>query len=505
MAISFVDIIRNSLKFSSINALAAAASLPVSVYVATVLTPADYGAYGILLLWLTYANLLRPGLVPAGYREIPLLLGRNERENALRLQNITITSDLLYSFAAFLVIIGASFFFSGPVMRVGLILTAFAYGANILVNHWVGVNFLRQNFNIAARGKFVLVMVSPLVILASITWLKVNALLLASVLAALIAFAYYWRKGPIGFRPTFDRKETNRLVRVGIVLQGGTLALWAFRLADRTVIATTLPLEQLGLYTFAMGFITTMLMIPTDFVDVLRPILYRELGKAASIIEGFRDTRRLAVYLALGTAVMVPAAQLIFYLIVSLAAKQYTGSIPIIYVLSYNLYLASIWLIADLVLVSSVVNRQVISLAAHIAGLGLTAVLDLLAVRWGYEVVGVAWVTVCTQGLVTITLYYQVRKYIFARAVDFFRFQVSLYTPFLVTIFFYPLHIRLGAVMSNTWAFAGISLLAQASLWIVLISIFYRSYISLEDIRAVLASVNTAVKVRLAGGRRNAG
>ncbi len=505
MAISILDIARNSLKFSSINALAAAVSLPVSVYVATVLTPVDYGVYGVLLLWLMYANLLRPGLVPAGYREIPLLLGRNERENALRLQNITITSDLLFSFVAFLAIIGASFFFSGTAMRVGLILTAFGYEANILANHWVGANFLRQNFNIAARGKFVLVMVSPLVILASVAWLKVNALLLASVLAALFAFIYYLRKGPVGFRPTFDWKETARLARVGIVLQGGTLALWAFRLADRTVIASTLSLEQLGLYTFAMSFITTALMVPSDFIDVLRPVLYRELGRAARVIEGFRDTRRLAVYLALGTAIMVPAAQLIFYLVVSLVTKQYTGSIPIIYALSYNLYLSSVWLIADLVLVSSVVNKQIASLLAHFAGLGLTVIFDLLAVRWGYGVVGVAWVTVCTQGLVTAALYYLARKYMFVRVADFLRFQAALYTPFLATIFFYPLHIRLGAVMPNAWAFAGVSLLAQMLLWTALISIFYRGYISLGDVMAVAGKVNTAVKMRLAGGRRDAG
>lgn len=303
---------------------------------ATILVPEEYGVYGFLGLWIMYAALIRPGLTISGYREIPVLLGKGEENEALRIQNIAVTSDMVYSVLPFVVILGASLFFSEPILKIGLIITAISYGATQLVNYWVGINFLRQNFNIVAKGRLIAAIVSPLVIVASVHWLRVYALLIVPIFIAIILWVYYWKRGPINFRFTLDWKETVRLVKIGVVLQTGALALWGFRLADRTIIASTLSLEQLGLYTFAIGFIIRLLMIPTDFTNVLQPILYKELGRAPSVFEGFKDTKRVAVYLALGAAMLIPVSQLGFYLVVSLLTTKYINSIPI-FIVSANL------------------------------------------------------------------------------------------------------------------------------------------------------------------------
>lgn len=501
MAISIIDIARNSLKFSSVSLLGAIISLPVGVYVATILVPEEYGVYGFLGLWSMYATLIHPGFTNSGYREIPVLLGKGEDNKALRIQNITITSSMLYSILPFIVILGASFFYSEPLLKYGLILIAVGYGATRLVNYWDGVNFLRQNFNIVAKGQFIAVVMASLVIATGVYWLKVYALLMAPIFVAIILGIYYWKRGPINFHFTFDWTETVRLVKIGVVLQAVTLVYWAFRLADRTVIASTLPLEQLGLYTFAIGFITTMLMISTNFTNVLQPVVYKELGRASSAFEGFRDTSRIAVYLALGIALLIPIAQLGFYLVVSLITTNYTGSIPIFYVLSYYLYLAPISSVTLIILNSSVVNKQKISLVVHAVGLALNIIFDLLVIKLGYGVVGVAWVTVCTQGVVTFTLYHLARSYMFRKVMDYIRFQVAILVPFLVTIPFYFLHNYLNLIASNVWTFAGISLAVQVVLWSLIIGIFYRDYLSINDIKAIIKEINTALKGKLPGRR----
>ena len=501
MAISVIDIAKNSLKFSSASLLGALVLLPVNIYVATILLPEEYGVYGFLGLWLIYANLIRPGFTISGYREIPVLLGKGEENEALRIQNITVTSDMLYSMLPFVVILGASFFFSEPILKIGLIITAISYGATHFVRYWVGINFLRQNFNVVAKGRLIAAIVPALVIVASVYWLKVYALIIAPIFLAIILGLYYWRKGPINFRFTLDWKETVRLAKIGVVLQAGALVFWAFRLADRTVIASTLPLEQLGLYTFAIGFIMTILTIPTDFTNVLHPILYKELGRASSAFEGFKDTKRIAVYLALGVAILIPISQLGFYLIVSLITTKYIGSIPIFYVLSYNLYLASIMVVANLILISSVVNKQKISLLVHAIGLALNIIFDLLVIKLGYGVVGIAWVTICTQGLVTVTLYYLAKSYMFRNTMDYFRFQIAISVPFLVTIPFYFFHNYLNLVTSSFWAFAGISLVAQVILWSMVIGIFYRGYLSINDVKMIMKEISVAIRSRLSGKR----
>ena len=80
------------MKFSSVKAVSALLGLPVTIYVATVLLPEEYGAYGLLALWLMYANLIGPGIASAGSREMPVLLGRAREKEALRIQNISVSS-----------------------------------------------------------------------------------------------------------------------------------------------------------------------------------------------------------------------------------------------------------------------------------------------------------------------------------------------------------------------------------------------------------------------------
>jgi len=496
LTISVINVARNSLKFTSANLLGAALMLVANIYVATILLPGEYGVYGFLGLWLMYANLIRPGFTIAGYREIPVLLGQEKDEAAQRVQNVAVTADMFYSVLPFIVIIAAAFCFADTTLRIGLLLTALGFALATLTKYYADINLLRQNFNVVAWGRLITAVVPFVVIMAAVHWLKVYALIIAPIVMAAVLFVYYRRRGPIHFRFTFDRPEVLRLVKVGIVLQAGALVLWAFRLADRTVIASMLPLEQLGLYAFAIGFIMAILKIPTDFTNVLQPILYKGLGKAADIYEGFRDTRRVAVYLALGTAMLIPLSQLGFYLVVTLIADNYIASLPIFYVLSYDLYLAAIMVIAVIILTSSVVNKQNLSLLIHGVGLGLNIALDILVVRLGYGVVGVAWVTIGTQGLVTLALYYAARRYMFAAAGGFRRFLALILLPFAVTIPFYFLHEWLPTAVPGAWRLTGISLAAQAALWGAVIAVFYRKYVSRTEIRLLVTEIKKQIRER---------
>jgi len=493
MSISIIHIARNSLKFTSVNFLAAVIAMPVTLYVATILTPKEYGVFGFLGLWLMYTCLIGPGITKAGQREIPVLLGRGEENEALRIQNIAITSEMIYSIIPFFVILGASFFYSEPILKYGLIIIAFSYVIAKTVAYWSGMNLIREKFNIVAKGNLITAIVPLVLIAASVYWIGVYALIIAPIAGAIALGIYYWKKGPINFRFTFDKSEVIRLVKVGVVLQALTLVYWGFRLADRTIIASTLPLEQLGLYTFAMQFLMFALVLPEDFGNVLQPILWREAGKAKTIFEGFKDAKRIAVYIALGTAILIPLAQLGFNLVVSLITTKYIDSIPIFYILSYGLYLISIVTIPSKILNSSIVNRPSVTLRLYAIGLVLNIIFDILVIKLGYGVIGVAWVTICTQGLVTFILYRLIKGYIFKDTKEFLRFQARIWFPFLIIIPFYFFHNYLNLITSNLWAFAGISLATQVVLWSIIISIFYRGYLSLNDIKTLMKEISTII------------
>ena len=474
MPLSIINIAKNSIKFSTVNILAAAIALPVGIYVATVVTPEEYGVYGFLGLWLTYATLIRPGFTISGFREIPVLLGKGEDEKALRIQNISITADMLYSILPTVAILIASFFFQNSLIKYGLIITAVSYAVTQFVGYWSGVNFLRQNFNTVAKGRFITTIIVPLFTVATVYWLKVYALLAAPILVAIVTWFYYWKLGPIQFRPTYDWKETVRLMKSGIILQAGALAFWGFRLVDKTIISSSLPLEQMGLYSFAIGLIMMILSVPNDFTNVLQPIIYKELGKAPNVFEAFRDIKRILVFLALGTAVLIPLAQVGYYLVVTLITTKYLASIPVFNALSYNIYLVAIVPAASIILTSSVVNKQKICLLVYLVGLALSVIFCLLVIKWGYGIVGIAWVIVFSQGLMTIAMYHLSRSYLCRSNMDYFKLQITILFPFLVTIPFFFIHNYLSDVISNLGVFTGISLAIQAALWSLVIGIFYR-------------------------------
>ena len=493
MAIRLLSVIGHSSKFSAVAGISALLGVPVTIYVATVLDPAEYGIYGLCSLWLVYAGLVGPGILSAGQREVPVLLGKGQEDEALRVQNISITAEMLYTALPVVAIIGASFLYSDPVVRLGLVMVAGIYVVTRLGRFWANMNIMREKFNIVAMGNAIPAILMPAVTLIGVNWLGVYALLLSPLIAHAVTWVYYLKNGPIGYRFAWDRTETIRLLRVGIFLQALTLAFWAFRLTDRTIIASTLPLEQLGLYTFAIGFAMYSRMLFANISRVLQPILWREAAEAASLLEGFRDIKRLTIYIALAAAVLIPVSQLAFHLVATQLTTKYLDSIPIFYALSYVVYFWAVGGMHGIILNSSLVNKQKILLYFYGVGLIFNVALDLLVIKMGYGVAGVAWVTVGTQGLVTLALYHPVRGYLFRDTREFLMFLPRIVVPLLASLPFYFVHTHSASIASNTWAFAGISLASQLVLWTLVIMILYRDYISMNEVRMAVNRIKMLI------------
>ena len=150
------NILRQSVKFNAVNILSAAVSFFTGIVIARVLIPDEYGVIGLVGLWSVYAGLINPGIDSAAAREMTYLLGKGEKEKALRLQNIAITGKLLFSFLPFIIMLVASFFlYSDRLIRIGLILTSINYIVSTNTNYWPQFNQVRQQFNKVAAGNLI--------------------------------------------------------------------------------------------------------------------------------------------------------------------------------------------------------------------------------------------------------------------------------------------------------------------------------------------------------------
>ena len=482
MQINITDIIKQSAKFNIVKIITGFIYIPRNVVIAAFLLPEEYGIVGFLSLWLTYANFLNPGIFSAGQREIPYFLGKNKENEMLRVQNISISASLLYSIIPFLVIFCASFFFDNPVIKIGLIITAISFVITRLVNYCVQTNFSKQKFTLVAKGNLINAVSVFIALIALIFYLKIYAILIAPIIGATITGFYYFKKSSLGYKFQFDWGEIKRLFKVGIVLSLGAFVFWGYAIADRTIIAASLSLRDLGLYVYAIGFVRFGGDIFADFGRVLQPILWEKSGREKKFIDAFSDTKRVAVYLAVSTALAIPFFQTCFYFLVNLIIINYKESMFVFYILSCNLYLASLIVIPNLILASKVVNKQAICTTIYLIGLVLNIVFDLIVIRLGYGIYGIAWVTVISQGLATFVAYFLIRKYVFGQSKEFVFFLFLIVFPFLISMMFTIFHNLLSLTVLNPWFFGLISLSMQVIIWSMVILIGYRKYFSKEKI-----------------------
>jgi O-antigen/teichoic acid export membrane protein len=482
--VTVVSILRHSIKFNAVNIFSKTIAFPTYIIIAVVLIPEEYGVIGFVGLWGMYAGLINPGMDSAAYREMPYLLGKGEEEKAVHLQNVAITSKILYSFIPFIVILCASFFYFDGLIRICLILTAVAYIITTNTNYWSGFNHVRQRFNNVATGNLIAGFVVPLVTLSLIFWLKIYAVLIAPIIGSIIAFIYYIRNAGIGYRLEFDRSELARLIKIGLPLALLTLVYWGYRMADRTMVAAFLPLREMGLYTFAIFIVTFAILLFADFGKVLQPVLWTSLGQARNHIEGFKPLRRIAVYMSIAAAMSIGICQIGFYLLVHLLTTNYIESIPVFNVLAFNIFLGSIVIVPGVILNSSVVNKQTMATGIWSIGLVLNIILDYAVIRSGFGIVGVSWVTVGTQVLVTLILLFTIRRYMFSdsEAKEFRKFMCSILFPLFVSFLLYLTSIFFVGTIQNIYLYGVCSLIFFCTVWLVVLRLFYREFFPKEQV-----------------------
>ena len=482
--VTVLSILRHSIKFNAVNIFSKTIAFPTYIIIAMVLIPEEYGVIGFVGLWGMYAGLISPGMDSAAHREMPYLLGKGEKEKAVHLQNVAITSKILYSFIPFIVMLCASFFYFDGLIRICLILTAVAYIITANTNHWSLFNYARQRFNNVATGNLITGIAVPLVTLSLIFWLKIYAVLIAPIVGAIFVFIYYIRKAGIGYRFEFDWRETAGLIKIGLPLALLTLVYWGYRMADRTMVAAFLPLREMGLYTFAIFIVTFAILLFADFGKVLQPVLWTSLGQARNHIEGFKPLHRIAVYMSIVAAMSIGICQIGFYLLVHLLTTNYIGSISVFNVLTFNIFLMCMTMVPNLVLNSSVVNKQTLNTKIWSIGLVLNIVLDYAVIRNGFGIIGVSWVTVGTQVLVTLILLFTIRQYMFSdsEAKEFRKFMSSILFPLFVSFFIYLTSIFFKGQIQNIYLYSACSLIFFGFVWLVVLRLFYRNYFPKEQV-----------------------
>ena len=469
-------------------------SFPVSIVVAMVLTPTDYGIIGFAGLFMTYASFATTGATSTAFREMPGYIQKGRLDRAKNVQNVSMTIETILLFLATLVLVGIALQQKDPVVKWVMILTIAGGVLGKIRGFLEMINFTYREFSLSAKGRVVQVVSYPVLTLSLLFWAKIYTIPIVGILGAVMVTLYFLKKKRYGLRFSFDFGEGLRLVKIGLVLHAGTILYTLFsQTLDKTLIAAYLSKEQLGLYVFSYTFTALFLEIFRDYARVLKPTIWAHASNAPSVREGFQETKRMAIYFALVSAFLVGFLQLGFYVLVNYVTVKFIAAQWVFSIIVLYIFWEAIEKFPEMILCSAMVNRQ--NTATYIWGtcLAMNLCLDILAIKSGYGICGVAAATTVSQVISTIWMYYTCRDNLFSKRREFRKFLMRLLIPFLIPTAATVLH-WIFLKKTNLMLLVPFSIAGQVIIWTAFVRLFYSDYFNgkmmfdlFNDIRGYLA------------------
>ena len=432
MQIKIKSILKDSLLFNIVGIITKVTMALSMIYAAKVLGPKDYGAYGLVLLWIQYIGLVKPGFVSQVTREIAVL--QSNGKDFLKQQNVAISGELIFIIIPFLILIFSSFFYENVIIRNSIIILSIVIIISRINEIWSSINLVKKKFNKVATGRFIAGLIGPLLILLFIKKLGVYMLVIYSGVAALFSFIFYSLYSPINFKFTLNKDLLSKFIRDGFILQLLTISFYVYRLTDRTIISYYFSLEDLGLFTFAANLALFLKNFVGEFHTVLQPIAWGEIGKNSK--NTYSSLLKTTYFIALTSLVFIPISQFIFYLITSLYLTQYIDATSVFNFLSFSTYFIAVGGTVGIILNSNTIKRYKLSLWYSCIGIFLNLIFDYLLIINGFGIIQIAIVTLIVQAFISLIQFIHVRKYFFKSQKQLYLFYFNILFPFLILVLF---------------------------------------------------------------------
>lgn len=433
-SVSIKGILAHSSKFTGNSLLAKLISFPVTIIVATVLNPSDFGMLAYVGLFTTYASWISTSAFSTAYREMPGLIKVRKLKQANYVQNVALSVDVLLDLLVFFGLITIAALQRDPLIRNVMFVASGGFVLGKFFGYLDSLNFIFQDFSMSAKVQLIRIILNPILVLGLVFIIGIYALPIAGVLVSIVSIVYLLRSKSYHLAFRIDRKLAFRLIRVGFILNLGTILYTLFSgTVDRTIIAAYLSKEDLGLYAFSYNFLALFLNIFRDYGRVLKPIIWASAETASTTQAGFAPLIDMAIYCSIVSAALIGFLQLGFLLLINTLTVKFVGAGFMMLVLACYIAWENIEIFPAMVLYSPRVNKQNIVLYLSSFCVGLNVILDLGAVYLGYGVVGIAAMTTASQSISAMLMYWFSSQFLFCSKREFFNFLPKVLLPLAIS------------------------------------------------------------------------
>lgn len=175
---------------------------------------------------------------------------------------------------------------------------------------------------------------------------RILALLISEFVFLIIRF-YILSSIGTSFRFTFDKIQFKYLLNYGAPLMISVLAGWVLNQSDRYFLLNYFSLTEVGLYAAAAGIASFIVMINSNMIKVVYPLVYTKLSKR----EGKNFILKLTfLYSILILSISIIFSLGLFFLGHLFLGSKYKGAFPIIYIMSIGQAFFGIYMTTGLVI-----------------------------------------------------------------------------------------------------------------------------------------------------------
>ena len=377
--------------------------LIVTLVAARWIGPDGFGVWNVLYLFLVYGVLVTLG-VPSGMnREVPMLKGRGREDLAHTAANVTLWfvlgTSLLGAFATALILS------SGLITKVSA--TSLVAMVVLFLTWYVYQYFqMRLRATIQFRQmtiqQFVFAGLLPVVVLPMTSGFELSGFIGGQALVAFLAILVILRISSFQIEFQFDRSILRRLMKIGFPIMSAGLLFALLTSIDRWVILRYNGVEALGQYTLAILSVSILSLLPAVISQQLYPrmaFLYGSTGEKRSLLP---IVLRQSLASMGVTLPLIAVAFLLMPFFVETFLPDYSAGIRAARVILVGL--AFLPLTGGFGNYLNTVGRQVIYLAIISAAILLNLGLDILFVKNGMGINGVAMGAAITYFIYSLTL-----------------------------------------------------------------------------------------------------
>ena len=426
------DVVRDTAWYGIATYLAQALGLVSAVLIRRYLGPADMGLWTALMLIPTYANYSHLGVLNAAEREVPFLYGKQDWQKAAVVRDVAFTVTLLAALASTVVLLVLAAWRSdanAPDVATGLRL--------IILVVWAQLGFTFYSLLARAAKRFkdlgLLAVLAAVVNIVAIVVLASRFGIPGMFLATLVAYAfmivYLALRLKLPVRPLLPWREVGRLMAIGLPIMVYGVMNVSLMNIDKITTVALLGTTSLGFYTLATMVKTYAWTVPSVIGVVMYPRLQERYGATGDPLHLKNMFLFPLIVLAAFTPIFIGClffgTQFLAYTIL----PDYASGLASVRIIVIGTFFLAITLPAAQLMIT--LNKQLLLVAVSGVGVALAWGLNVLLIRSGMGIAGVALGTSCAYCVTaTVTITLAARNYTSTPG-EIVRLLTRTYLPFL--------------------------------------------------------------------------